>query len=61
MKNDARLGDLVGPAGVLPGAPEDPLLLEPEHGRIGVPVVGERAPVGDGRHARNLAATQIRR
>ena len=46
----ARLGDLVGAAGVLPGAAEDPLALEPEHGRVRVPVEGDRAPVGDRRH-----------
>ncbi len=46
----SRLGDLVGAGDVLPGAPEDPLLLEPQHGRIGVPVEGKRAAVGDRRH-----------
>ena len=38
-----RLGDLVGAAGVLPGSPEDPLALEPQDGRVGVPVEGDRA------------------
>ena len=50
----ARLGDLVGPAGVLPRAPEDPLALEPQHGRVGVPVERDRAAVGDRRHRANL-------
>ena len=33
----AGLGHVLRHAGVLPGAPEDALLLEPEHGRIRVP------------------------
>ena len=47
----AGLCDLVGAARVLPGAPEDPLLLQPQHGRVGVPVERDRAAVGDRRHA----------
>ena len=46
----ARLGHLVCAAGVLPGAPEDPLPLEPQHGRVGVPVERDRAAVGKRRH-----------
>ena len=41
-----RLGHLVGAAGVLPRAPEDPLPLEPQHGGVGVPVERDRAAVG---------------
>jgi hypothetical protein len=36
------LGDEVGAPRVLPGATEDPFLLEPEHGRVGVPVGRQR-------------------
>ena len=39
---------------VLPGAREDPLLLEPEHGRVGVPVVRQRAEGGGRCHTTNL-------
>ena len=39
----AGLGDLVGAARVLPRAPEDPLPLQPEDGRVGVPVERKRA------------------
>ena len=56
----ARLGDLIGAARVLPGAPEDPLPLEPEHVRIRVPVERERAAVGDRRHAPTLAGCRRR-
>ena len=45
----AGLRDLVRPAGVLPEAAEDPLLLEPEGGGIDVPAPGKspsRAPDG---------------
>ncbi len=50
----ARLRDLVGTARVLPRAPEDPLPLEPQYRRVGVPVEGNRAAVGDRRHRANL-------
>ena len=50
----ARLGDLVEARCVLPGAREDPLLLETEHGRIAVPVVRQRAREGGRRHRPNL-------
>ena len=51
----AWLGDLIGAARVLPGAPEDPLALEPEHVRVRVPVEGKRAPVDDRRHPTTVA------
>ena len=41
-----RLGQLPGVPGVLPGAPEDPLLLEAGHRRVDVPVPGDRAAAG---------------
>ena len=44
----ARLGNLVRVADVLPGRPEDALLLELEDGRIRVPVPRNR-PRGTGR------------
>ena len=40
-----RLGDLARAPDVLPVAPEDPLVLEPEHGRVGVPAPRERPRV----------------
>ena len=51
----AGLGDLIGAARVLPGAPEDPLPLEPEHVRVRVPVEGKRAAVSDRRHRTTVA------
>ena len=51
----AGLVDLVGAACVLPRAPEDPLPLEPEHGRIRVPVEGKRAAVRDRRHGTTVS------
>ncbi len=45
-KEGTRRGDLVGAPGVLPGSPEDPLALEPQDVRIGVPLEGNRARGG---------------
>ncbi len=42
----ARLGDLVEARRVLPRPREDPLMLEPQDGRVGVPVVRQRANAG---------------
>ncbi len=49
-----RFGQVPGVADVLPGAPEDPLLLESGHRRVDVPVPGDRAAAGGGRHGRML-------
>ena len=46
----ARLAQLAGVAGVLPGLPEDPLLLEAGYRRIDVPVPGDRLVAGHRRH-----------
>ena len=49
------LAQVAGVAGVLPGAPEDPLLLEPRDRRVDVPVPGDRAAAGDGCHRRDAS------
>ena len=50
-----RLCDLVETRRVLPGPRKDELLLEPQHRRVGVPFVRQRAGSGDGRHRLNLS------
>ena len=53
----AGLGELVEARGVLPAAREDPLLLDAQHRRVGVPVVRQRASARDRRHRPNLPAS----
>ncbi len=52
-----RLGDLVEACGVLPEAPEEPLLLQRRELGVDVPGVRERARAGGGRHAGSLEAS----
>jgi hypothetical protein len=52
----ARLGDFVGASGVLPGALEDPPLLEVEDCGVRVPAPGKGRDAVDGCHGATLAA-----